>query len=442
MTTSAHDPSQSTEEKNKASENEEIKSGNQVSKSKLNRKRNIWLLVLISVFLLAGLGWFLYWIFIGRFYVYTEDAYVHGNQVMLTPQVTAAVKAIYADDTDLVEKGQLVVELDDSNFLIDYEEKKKNLANTVREVTALFQDVEAKEAQVAVRKAELRQAQLDFKHRKPLVKTGAVSVEEFEIYQTDVRVAQANLELAVKEYEMAKALVEGTTIQTHPLVQEQVWVLRMSYLNLIRCQIWAPVSGYIGKRSVQVGDQVQEGETLLYIVPLEEIWIEANYKETHLGNVRIGQPVTYTADLYGGSVKFHGKVVGFQPGSGNAFALLPPENASGNWIKIIQRVPVRITVDPKEIKEHPLLLGLSIRASVDIHRTDGKMLAQVPTMDPLYTTGIYSRQMEQMLEIDPLVLDIIQQNSIVTNSPLSPSFPEESEAVLLECNQILESSNE
>lgn len=380
-----------------------------------NRKRNFWLLLLFIVFVLAGLGWLLYWIFIGRFYVYTEDAYVHGNEVMLTPQVSAGVKAIYVDDTDLVEKGQLLVELDRSNFLVAVEEQKKVLASTVRDVVALFQDVGAREAEVELRAAELRQAELDFKHREPLVKVGAVSVEEFEIYQTDVVTTAASLALAEKQLEMAQAKVKGTTVSTHPLVQEQVWALRESYLNLIRCQIWSPVRGYVAKRSVQVGDQVSEGETLLYIVPLDDIWVEANYKETHLGNVRIGQPVMFTADIYGSGVKFHGKVVGFQPGSGNAFALLPPENASGNWIKIIQRVPVRISINPKELKEHPLLLGLSLRTHVDIHDTSGKMLSAIPTFKPLYTTTIYSKQMEEMVAIDPIIDDIINQNNTLSD---------------------------
>ncbi len=380
------------------------------------KKRNLWLLILTIIFFLAGLAWLLYWIFIGRFYVYTEDAYVHGNEVMLTPQVSSGVKAIYAEETDLVEKGQLVVELDRSDYLIAFEEAQKKLASTVRDVVAMFQDVGAKEAEVALRNAELKQAELDFKHRQPLVDTGAVSVEEFEIYQTDVKVAASSLVLAEKQLGMAKALVEGTTVESHPLVQEQVWALRESYLNLIRCQVWAPVTGYVAKRSVQVGDQVNEGDTLLYIVPLDDIWIEANYKETQLKNVRIGQPVEYTADIYGGGVKFHGEVVGFQPGSGNAFALLPPENASGNWIKIIQRVPVRIRLDPEEIRKHPLLLGLSMRTYVNVHDTSGKMLALVPTMKPIYTTTIYSKQMEEMVEIDPVIEEIIKQNSQTENN--------------------------
>lgn len=377
---------------------------------KHKKKRNFWLAVLTAVFLIAGILWFLYWFFIGRFYVYTDDAYVHGNEVMLTPQVSAGIKAIYADDTDLVQQGQLVVELDRSDYEIAFEERKKNLATTVREVAALFQDVDAKEAQVILRAAELRQAELDLKHREPLVETGAVSLEEFETYQTAVLVAASSLIYAEKELEMAKVLVEGVTIETHPRVQEAVWAVREAYLNLIRCQVWSPVTGYIGKRSAQVGDQVNAGDTLMYIVPLNDIWVEANYKETQLTDVRIGQPVEFSADIYGRDVKYHGHVVGFQPGSGNAFALLPPENASGNWIKIIQRVPVRVSVDPEELIQHPLLLGLSMHVYVDIHETDGSMLSKSPTLDPIYTTPIYSTQLEQMVDIDPLIEDVIENN--------------------------------
>lgn len=376
-----------------------------------NINRNRWLYLMIILFLLAGLSWLLFWIFIGRFYVYTEDAYVHGNEVMLTPQVAAGVKAIYADETDLVEKGQLVVELDRSDHEISFEELKKNLENTVREVAALFRDMEAKEAQVELRRAELRQQELDFKHREPLVKTGAVSVEEYETYNTRVLVAASALTFAEKEYEAAKALVVGTTVRTHPRVEKVIWNLKQAYLNLIRCQIWAPATGYIAKRSVQVGDQVNAGDTLLYIVPLDYIWIEANYKETHLRGVRIGQSVRFTADLYGRKREYHGSVVGFQPGSGNAFSLLPPENASGNWIKIIQRVPVRIRIDPLEIREAPLFLGLSMRVTVDIHDSTGKMLAESPTLTPIYSTPIYTRQLEEISAIDPMIEDLIENNS-------------------------------
>lgn len=366
--------------------------------------------ILASIFLLVGLVVLLYWLLIGQFYVYTEDAYVTGNQVMLTPQVSAAIKAIYADETDLVEQGQLVVELDSSDFEIKAEELKKILANRVREVSALFQDVEAKQASVTLRVAELNLAELDYEHRVPLVDTGAVSREEFETYRTKLEVATASLTFAEKELQMAKARVQDTTVETHPLVQEAAWNLREAWLSLVRCQIWAPATGYIARRVAQVGDQVKQGDTLLFIVPLDYIWIEANYKETQLTHVRIGQPVSFTADLYGRAFKFHGKVIGFQPGSGNAFSLLPPENASGNWIKIIQRVPVRISIDPEEIRKNPLLLGLSMRVSIDIHETTGPVLCPSPTCTPIYETFIYCRQLQELAKLNPLIQEVIDSN--------------------------------
>lgn len=375
-------------------------------------KRNRWLVGLVLLFFLAGLIWLLYWVFIGRFYIYTEDAYVHGNEVPLTPQVCAGVRAIYADETNLVEQGQLVVALDTSNFEIRVEELKENLANEVRWVAYLFQDVQAKEATVTLRQEEMRQAELDYYHREPLVKTGAVSTEEFETYQTNAKVAEASLLYAEKELEASRALIEGTTVESHPCVQAAVWQLRQAYLDLIRCSIWSPVTGYIAKRVVQVGDQVSAGQTLLFIVPLNYIWLNANYKETQLRHARVGQPVTYTADLYGSSVEYHGKVIGLQPGSGNAFALLPPENAAGNWIKIIQRVPVRISVDPDEIRKNPLLLGLSMRVTVDVHDISGKTLAQQPTCcEPIYTTPIYCQQLEDLALMDATIEEIIHINT-------------------------------
>ncbi len=373
------------------------------------RKRNRWILLLVIILAAIGVAWLIYWLLVGRFYVFTEDAYVHGNRVMLTPQVAAGVKAIYADETDLVEQGQLIVELDDSDHRIRFEELKKKLADMAREIAGQFQIAEARKAEIVLKQAQLRQAELDFEHREPLVKTGAVSKEEFEIYQTAVKVAQAALEFTEMSYSAAYALVAGTTVATHPRVLQVAWAVREAYLNLIRCQIWAPVTGYIAQRSAQVGDQVAIGATLLYIVPLDQIWIEANYKESQLSRVRIGQEVSYRADLYGREVVYKGRVLGFQPGSGNAFSLLPPENASGNWIKIIQRVPVRISVDPEQLRQFPLLLGLSMLVSVDTRSEGGTRLAERPTFEPIYTTPIYTCQLLQMKTIDPLIEKIIAE---------------------------------
>ncbi|NGX60716.1 MAG: Multidrug export protein EmrA [Chlamydiae bacterium] len=384
-----------------------------MSEDKPSRKKRYWIGSFSLLFLLIGIGWLLYWIFVGRFSVYTNDAYVHGNEVKVTPQVAGAVEAIFADETDLVEEGSLIISLDSSNYALEMEQLQMALADTVREVASLFQKVASEKAEVVLREAELRQAKLDLSHREGLVETGAVSLEEFQTYETAVIVAEAQLEFAKEQLKADEALIEGTTVETHPRVLQASWALKEAYLNFIRCQIWAPATGFIAKRTAQVGDQVAAGETLLFIVPLDQIWLEANFKETRLKNLRIGQPVTYHADMYGRDVEYHGKVVGFQPGTGNAFALLPPENAAGNWIKIIQRVPVRITIDSEEIKNHPLLLGLSMDVSVDTHDRDGSRLTDTPTSRPLYTTTIYQRQLEQMQHLDRPIQNMIKRSTWV-----------------------------
>lgn len=374
------------------------------------RKRNIWLGALAGFFLLVGGLWFLYWVFVGRFFIYTEDAYVAGNLVKLTPQVSSGVVAIYADDTDLVEKGQLVVQLDPTEWTIRFNEKKASLAETVRQVAQLFETVKEKEALVLLRRAELRQKKLDLSHRVGLEGTGAISKEEFEQTETDVAVAEASLELAERELAAARILVHDTTVETHPLVKEAVNEIKQAYLALIRCQVLSPARGYVAKRGVQVGDQVLEGETLLTIVPLDYLWVEANYKENQLKDVRIGQPVTFTADIYGRDREYRGKVLGFSAGTGSAFALLPSENASGNWIKIVQRVPIRISIDSEDLVRNPLLIGLSLRVDIDIHEKTGDMLATIPTEKPIYTTPIYDEQLLELESLNPIIEEIIKIN--------------------------------
>lgn len=382
----------------------------QPAKQTNHKKRNVILIIVGAVFAIALILWLLYYIFVGRFYVETDDAYVQGNQVMLTPQVASSVVAIYADNTDLVEQGQLVVELDKSNFLIALEEKKKNLANTVREVARLFENVGEQEALVEVRQSELDQQNYYLENRQDLKGTGAISVEDYETSSTNVSTAQANVTYALKQLTAAKVLVAGTTIESHPRVQAAVNELKEAYLNLIRCDVISPARGYVARRSVQVGDYVPAGTTLMMIVPLDFLWFDANYKETQLKNVRIGQPVEFTADLYGKGVTFHGTVLGFTGGTGSAFALLPAQNATGNWIKIVQRLPVRISIDPSEIKEHPLFIGLSIRSSIDVHDTNGRMLCLSPQIEPVYATFIYDRQTQELESKAREINEIIEAN--------------------------------
>lgn len=378
-----------------------------------HKKRNKVMLITLGIFVIAGLIWFGYWLFYGRFHIYTEDAYVHGNQVMLTPQISSGVQVIFAEETDYVEKGQIVVQMDPAEYELALEKAKEDLGATVRRIVGYFTMAAEKEAELILREAELRQAELNLKHREGLVETGAVSVEEFEEHQTTVIVSMAQVAAARKSLQTAVALIQGTTIRTHPDVLERVTALKQAYLNLIYCNVLAPMSGYVAKRSVQVGDYVHAGDTMLQIVPLDFVWIEANYKETKLKRLRIGQSCKFTADMHGDGIEYHGKVVGFQPGSGNAFALLPPQNASGNWIKIVQRVPVRVSVEPDEIKRDPIFLGCSIKMSVDARDDSGKMLSYIPTEKPIYTTDIYQTQFTEMEEVMPLVEEIITKNSVI-----------------------------
>lgn len=382
-------------------------------KTNHHRKRNLIFIILGVIFLIGGILWFLYYLFVGRFYVSTTDAYVHGNEVLLTPLVPGNVVAIYADDTDLVEEGQLVVALDPTNYRIALEENTQRLAFIVRQISAAFLDVKEQKARIDLQEAELLLARLELFHREGLVGTHAISLEDYETAQKQVAVTTAQLEVAKQLYEKSLALVQGTQVATHPQVQLQAASVREAYINLLRCNLFSPVTGYIAKRKVQVGEQVQVGEPLLMIVPLYDLWAEANFKETQLGAVRIGQPVTFTTDIYGRHVTYYGTVVGFSPGTGDAFALLPPQNASGNWIKIIQRLPVRISIDPQALRENPLMIGLSLHLSVDIQDTSGcKLFPQPVSGYSRYKTDIFNWE-AAFKEVNEMVNFIIEENSMI-----------------------------
>lgn len=377
---------------------------------KNHRKRNLWMGAIALFFLILGIIWFTYWIMIGRFYVSTDNAYIHGNLVYLTPQVRGIVKAIYAEDTSLVEEGQLIVSLDPTDYEIALEQNLANLGQTVRQVASLFENVQEQEANIELRQAQLDLALVELNNREALIASYAISKEEYEIYQTNVATAAAQLELAIATYASALSLIEGTTVYTHPQVLAQRAAVKEAYINLQRCNIVSPVTGFISKRSVQLGQEVATGDQLLLIVPLYDLWAEANFKETQLRNIRIGQPVTLTTDIYGSGVEYYGTVVGYQAGTGDAFALLPAQNASGNWIKIIQRLPIRISLDKRALEEHPLMIGLSLYTHVDVHDTSGKVLTTVPVDgQPIYKTDVYN--WDAALEsIEKTINKIIEEN--------------------------------
>jgi membrane fusion protein (multidrug efflux system) len=357
-----------------------------------NGKRKRMLLRLAAVILIVGAAYTAYWWTIGQFSETTDDAYVAGNLVNVSPQISATVTSIDTDETDLVQQGQPLVRLDDTDTAIALDQAKANLAETVRRVRQLFETAGQLRATVTLRQADLARAKEDVVRREALIHQHAVSKEDLQHAKTAYTTAQAALREVEHQLAASTALVGGTDVEHHPMVLAAEAKLRATYVEWQRHVVLAPVSGYVARRSVQVGQRVAPGMTLLTIVPLNQLWIEANYKEDQFENIRLGQPVSMSADLYGSGVTFHGKVLGVSAGTGAAFALLPPQNASGNWIKIVQRVPVRVSLDANDLVRHPLRLGLSMKVSIDTHDRSGDTLARAPAAGGRYRTDVYDGQ--------------------------------------------------
>ena len=354
-----------------------------------NRKRKITMILLFIVILIAAVAYGLYYFLDARFHVDTDDAYVNGNVVQITPQVTGTVVAVNADNTQTVKMGEPVVVLDPADARIALQQAEANLAQTVRRVHGLYVDDDQYRADVAQRQSDLSKAHDDLQRRLATGMTGAVSDEEISHARDALRSARAALDSAQQRLASNRALTMNTTIERHPDVLASAAKVRDAYLAYARNTLPAPVTGYIAERSVQVGQRVSPGTPLMSVVPLEQVWIDANFKEWQLRNIRVGQPVLLTADVYGSSVSFRGKVVGFSPGTGSALALLPAQNATGNWIKVVQRLPVRIEVDPRQLHQHPLRVGLSMNVDVDIKDQSGGQLGDPPNSS--YTTNVFAK---------------------------------------------------
>jgi membrane fusion protein (multidrug efflux system) len=352
-------------------------------------KRTKLLLLVLSIFVLAGGGYGAWWLVHGRYHETTDDAYVGGNLIQITPQVAGTIVSIHADDTDYVKSGQTLVTLDRADARVTVEQVEAQLAKTVRSVRNLRATSTGGEANVAMRRAELRKAEQDLARRRSIQASGAVSGEELQHATDAVSSARAALEAAQQELAAQRAMVDRTDVHDHPDVRAAAARVREAYLTLARTEIPAPVSGFVARRSAQVGQRVAPGNVLMTVAPLEEVWVDANFKENQLAHLRPGQPVTLVADAYGSSVEFHGKVAGFSAGTGAAFALLPAQNASGNWIKVVQRVPVRIALDRNELDKHPLQIGLSMKVDVDTHERAAAPLQRVARDAPLYQTRAF-----------------------------------------------------
>jgi len=357
--------------------------------SKAMSRRKLGLTVIGAVVLTIGAASGAYWALVSRHYQSTDDAYVNGNIVQITPQISGTVVSIGADDTQFVKAGQPLVRLDQADAKVALDEAEAQLAKTVREVRNLFATTAQLQAAVEVRQTDLATAQNDFSRREQLGKSGAVSGEELQHARDAVKAAQSALLASQQQLVANRARIDHTTLEDHPDVRNAAAVVRNAYLNYARTDLPAPVSGFVARRNVQLGQRVGPGAPLMAVVPLDQVWVDANFKEPQLAQMRLDQPVTLTADLYGNKIVYHGKVAGFGAGTGSAFSLLPAQNATGNWIKIVQRVPVRVALDPRELAAHPLQIGLTMKAEVDVSHDQGERLPQLASNAAAYSTDVF-----------------------------------------------------
>ncbi|MEC3765694.1 MULTISPECIES: HlyD family secretion protein [Cupriavidus] len=372
-----------------------------------NGKRKRMLLSLTAAIVVAGIGYGVYWGLYARHFESTDDAYVAGNVVQVTPLVAGTVVSIAADDTQLVTAGQPLIQLDRADTQVALEQAEAQLAQAVREVRTLYVNNGSLAANVALREADVAKARDDLRRRQAIAGSGAVSNEEISHAQAALKGAESALLAAREQLASNQVLTDQTTVENHPNVQRAAANLRSAYLSFARSALPAPVTGYVAKRSVQVGQRVAAGAPLMAVVPLDQVWVDANFKEVQITHMRIGQPVTLEADVYGSRVEYRGKVAGFSAGTGSAFSLLPAQNATGNWIKVVQRLPVRIALDPQQLKDHPLRVGLSMTVKVDVRREQGAAMAAAAPARPMQT-DVYDKVAQ---DADQLIARIIAANN-------------------------------
>ncbi|MDN3212451.1 EmrA/EmrK family multidrug efflux transporter periplasmic adaptor subunit [Haemophilus sp. SZY H51] len=380
----------------------------QNSSNNKSQQRKKGLSIFILLLLLISIGSAAYWFFFIKGFEETEDAYVSGNQVMVSAQVAGNISKINVDNMDPVQAGDVLLELDDTNAKLSFEQAKSNLANVVRQVSQLNYTVKQLKSAVRANEITLAQAQGNLNRRVQLVKDGAIDKESFQHAKEAVELAKANLTTSQNQLEANQALLLDGPLSEQPQIQSAVSNLKQAWLNLERTKIRSPIKGYVARRNAQVGQAVSVGGALMAVVTTDQMWLDANFKETQLTHMRIGQPVKIHFDLYGKDKTFDGKVVGIEMGTGSAFSLLPTQNATGNWIKVVQRVPVRIQLDPQQLAENPLRIGLSATVKVNISDSQGETLRNQAPATTLYSTNVL--QYDERA-VNNLIESIIRNNS-------------------------------
>jgi membrane fusion protein, multidrug efflux system len=372
-----------------------------------NQKRNR-LLWWFSIFLIiAALIWVILYLLYFQFHETTDDAYANGNMISINSSISGSVVAFYADDTDLVVEGQLLVELDKTDYLVKYEQTLASLASAVLQVRQIYDNVTASRANLESKAVTLSRARYDYDNRAQLVGSEAVSKEDYTHSKDDLTTAKTAYKQAQAQLDAALAAAGNTPLIQHPTIEQAKAAVREAYYNLKHCFIFAPSTGYVAQRTVNVGQWVTPETPMMAIIPTDYVWVDANFKETQLTYMRIGQPATVWFDIYGSRVKYDGKVLGIASGSGSVFSLIPPQNATGNWIKIVQRLPVRISLNAEQLKKFPARLGISAEVDVDITNQDLPMLAQIPPTHPVASTTVYDIHLE---DVNKIINEIIQTN--------------------------------
>ena len=380
----------------------------QTSSNNKSQQRKKGLSIFILLLLLIAIGSAAYWFFFIKGFEETEDAYVSGNQVMVSAQVAGNISKINVDNMDPVQAGDVLLELDDTNTKLSFEQAKSNLANAVRQISQLNYTVKQLKSAVRANEITLAQAQGNLNRRVQLVKDGAIDKESFQHAKEAVELAKANLTTSQNQLEANQALLLDGPLSEQPQIQSAVSNLKQAWLNLERTKIRSPIKGYVARRNAQVGQAVSVGGALMAVVTTDQMWLDANFKETQLTHMRIGQSAEIHFDLYGKDKTFNGKVVGIEMGTGSAFSLLPTQNATGNWIKVVQRVPVRIQLDPQQLAENPLRIGLSATVKVNVSDSQGETLRNQARTTTLYSTNVL--QYDESA-VNNLIESIIRDNS-------------------------------
>lgn len=388
------------------SANAESQTPQQSVKKKGKRKGALLLLTLLFIVIAVAYG--IYWFLVLRHFEETDDAYVAGNQVQIMAQVSGSVTKVWADNTDYVKQGDVLVTLDATDAQQAFEKAQTTLASNVRQTRQLMINGKQLQASIELQRTALAQAQSDFNRRVPLGSANLIGREELQHARDAVATAQAQLDVAIQQYNANQAMILDTRLEDQPAVKQAAAELRNAWLALQRTKIVSPITGYVSRRAVQPGAQISSTTALMAVVPAAGLWVDANFKETQLAHMRIGQTATIISDLYGDEVKYTGKVVGLDMGTGSAFSLLPAQNATGNWIKVVQRLPVRIELDAKQLSEHPLRIGLSTLVNVDTTHRDGQVLSSQVRTSPAYESNARELDLEP---VNTLIQNIVKANA-------------------------------